>query len=53
MALVLNAIFNAASVHIASGASAECYRGTEDVRIIAIVVAPFKFCDIKGQIFCG
>jgi hypothetical protein len=29
------------------GASATCYRGAKDVRVIAVVVAPFEFSDVQ------
>jgi hypothetical protein len=32
-------------------ASAACYRGVEDFRIMPIVVAEFEFCDVQRHIF--
>src|SRR5262245_50325498 len=32
-------------------ASAACYRGTEDVGIVPIVVAKFEFSDVQRQVF--
>src|SRR5438445_6518667 len=34
-------------------ASAACYRRTEDIDVLAIVVAEFKFSDVQRQIFAA
>jgi hypothetical protein len=54
MALMLIVMFSEnAVVRFSCGASAPCYRGTEDVLVVTIVIAPLEFGDIQRQIFAA
>lgn len=44
---------NASASHGAYGVSATCYRGSEDVGVLPIVVAPFEFGDIQRKVFAA
>ena len=44
---------NAFASHDYYGVSATCYRRAEDIRVVPIIIAPLKLCDIQRQVLAA